>query len=103
VKKLTIWRVQRDEPPVPTIYAVPGHVLKLDERRRAVVCGDGRLLTLIEADVDGTSVEPRAAFATVRQRLGLDVQGHLAELARRLERLEQLERERAGRPEGGLG
>ncbi len=65
-----------------------------------MLCGDGRLLTIVEADVDGMRVEPREAFATVRQRLGLDVQGQVAVLSRRLERLE---RELAGRSEGALG
>jgi methionyl-tRNA formyltransferase len=89
VKRLTIWRAEVTDSPLPTFHAVPGHVIKLDGDRRAVACGDGRLLALLDVEVDGVPVTPREAFRTVRQRLGLDVQGYVAQLTERLERLEQ--------------
>ena len=102
VKKLTIWRVQLDEPPVPTIYAVPGHVLKLDERRRAVLCGDGRLLTIVEADVDGTRASSRARRSPpCASAWGWTCMGRSPKLSPAGS--SGSERELAGRSEGALG
>lgn len=63
--------------------AVPGHVLKLDAgSRRAVVCGDMKLLVLKRVRVDGASVDPAEFFRSVRQRLGLDTETLLTEVKR---------------------
>lgn len=88
VRKLTIWRAHVEDHPIPTIYAVPGHLIRLERGAKwGVACGDGRLLILDEIAIDGAAVDPAKRFKTVRQRLGLDVQSQLAAQAQRLEQL----------------
>ena len=52
-------------------HAVNGHVAKLPQNGRGIVCGDKKIFKLL--DVDGNKLPPNKAFRTVRQRLGLDI------------------------------
>jgi methionyl-tRNA formyltransferase len=82
LKKLVIDKASIETHP-GDFCAVPGHLLKLAAgSRRAVVCGDMKLLVLERVRVDGASVDPAEFFRSVRQRLGLDTEILLAEVKR---------------------
>ncbi|AEP09348.1 formyl transferase, C-terminal domain protein [Micavibrio aeruginosavorus ARL-13] len=87
IKKMTICSAHIEEHPTE-FCAVPGHVLKIqDDLKRAVVCGDMKLLVLDEIRIDGISSDPVSSFRTVRQRMGLDTEILLNELWKLKERL----------------
>lgn len=91
IRKLTIWRARVECHPLNEYYAMPGHVLRLDGGSKwSIVCGDKKLLTLEEVEVDGRSTEINGLFKTVRQRLGLDHSGLAAAVDKRLAHLESL-------------
>ena len=72
IKKLTIWNAALEENTI-NFCAVPGHLIKVDNGlKRAIVCGDKKLLVLLDIDIDGNLVNPHDFFHTVRQRFGLD-------------------------------
>lgn len=88
VRKLTIHRAHAADHPIQ-FQAEPGHLLRLDDGVTwAVACGDQRILVLDEIAVDGAPIPVAKAFRTVRQRLGLDVSGHIAALEERLTQME---------------
>lgn len=62
-------------------FAVPGHILKLEDGKKwAVVTGDMKLIILEEIRIDNVKVKPENFFRTVRQRLGVDTETFINEI-----------------------
>ncbi len=79
IKKMTICSAHIIDHPTD-FCAVPGHVLKIEnDLKRAVVCGDMKLLVLGKIRIDGGDSDPVSTFRTVRQRMGLDTETLLNE------------------------
>lgn len=88
--RLTVWRARAE--PLPYAYlGTPGQVARVDRDRGtvAVLTGDG-LLVLEEVSLaDGERRLAPAVIRSIRTRLGLDLEGRIDELSRRVAELEQ--------------
>lgn len=90
-RKLSILSAHLEAHPLEEFYAVPGHLLRLEGGSKwAVVTGDKTLLVLDEVLIDDEKIAPAEWFKSVRQRLGLDVQGELVRLRKEVDRLSKL-------------
>lgn len=80
IKKLNVDKCHIENH-IANFYAVPGHVLKLEDGKKwAVVTGDMKLIILDEIRIDGQRVQPEKFFRTVRQRLGIDTETLINEI-----------------------
>ena len=80
VKKLIIYSAEVTTHDID-FCAEPGHILKTrDDKARAVVCGDKKLLELRDVQVDNVPVDSVKYFRSVRQRLGLSTEDLLKQI-----------------------
>jgi hypothetical protein len=88
---MIIYECEIIEPPYKEINCVPGHLIKLDNGKSwAVKCGDTSLIKLLDVTIDGKLIQPERIFNSVRQRLGLDINGIIINLSNRIEVLESV-------------
>jgi methionyl-tRNA formyltransferase len=82
IKKLVIIKAEIYQPTNKSSFcAVPGHIIHYPvDKKCGVVCGDHNVLLLNIIEIDGILANPWHAFRSVRQRLGLDVQGEIQDL-----------------------
>ena len=72
IKKLIIHKAEITEN-IFDFNAFPGHIIKTDNSQtRSVVCGDNKLIKLLEIEINNKVILPTEIFRSVRQRLGLD-------------------------------
>jgi methionyl-tRNA formyltransferase len=91
IKKLIIYECEIIDPPYNEINCIPGHLVKLDNGMSwAVKCGDTRLIKLLDITIDGKLILPESFFNSVRQRLGLDLNGIIFNLSNRIDALESI-------------
>ena len=89
IKKLIIYDCEIIDPPYNEINCVSGHLVKLEGGKAwAVKCGDTRLIKLLDITIDSESIQPENFFISVRQRLGLDLNGIICDLTNRIDELE---------------
>ena len=91
IKKLTIFSAHISTLAFEQFYAVPGHLIKIpNSEELGIVCGDFKLLVLEEALIDAQNIRAFSYFKSVRQRFGLDVESHVADLSNRIQDLETM-------------
>jgi methionyl-tRNA formyltransferase len=89
IKKLIIYECEIINYPYNEINCVPGHLVKLDSGKMwAIKCGDSRLIKLLDITIDGKKIQPEDFFRSVRQRIGLDLNGIIYDLSKKIDELE---------------
>jgi|1048.fasta_scaffold09707_2 methionyl-tRNA formyltransferase len=91
IKKLTIFSAHISTLAFEKFYAVPGHLIRIpNSEELGIVCGDFKLLVLEDVFIDSQKIRAVTYFKSVRQRFGLDIDSHVADLTNRIQALETM-------------